>query len=307
MGPGDGVNSTNLLESECIMPRIAINQPSDLVRHYRHRAKKEFGQHFLVDPGILEGLADFAGVESGDAVLEIGPGCGTLTWTLLERGARVTAVELEREAASFLRDIVELDGDLELVEADVLDVDLEELLEDRSSPWRCVSNLPFGAATEIYFHLAEGFERFALLVLMFQREVAHRMVAAVGDDAYGALSLNAQLFADLEIVQELAPGAFQPPPDVHGGVVRVDPIEGTRIPDERTRSEFRRIVRTAFQKRRKILPNALSGLEFDKETLEAVVNEAGLERTVRPERVPFEAWREMAERIAELRDASDGT
>lgn len=290
------------------MPHIAINQPSDLVRHYRRRvggAKKNFGQHFLVDPGILDGLVDFAGVEAGDRVLEIGPGCGTLTWTLLERGARVTAVELEREAADFLRDTFESDADLELVEADLLDLDVGELLGGGSGAWRCVSNLPYGAATEIYFHLAEDFDRFARLVLMFQREVAHRMVAGVGEDAYGALSINAQLYADLEVVQELAPGAYHPPPDVHGAVVRVDTIEGTRVPDETVRREFRRVVREAFQKRRKILPNALSGLEFEKETLEEVVREAGLERTVRPERVDFEGWLAVAEAVVELRGSDD--
>jgi len=286
------------------MLQNAINQPSDLVRHYRRRiggSKRAFGQHFLVDPGILEGLVDFAGVEAGDRVLEIGPGCGTLTWTLLERGAQLAAVEVERAAAAFLRDVFGDEADLQIVEADVLDVDVGELLGEASGGWRCVSNLPYGAATEIYFHLAERFDRFAVLVLMFQREVAHRMVADAGEDAYGALSINAQLFADLEVVQELAPGAYHPPPDVHGAVVRVDPIEGTRIPDDRIRRTFRHVVRVAFQKRRKILPNALSGLEFEKEMLEEIVREVGLSRTVRPERVEFEGWLGIAQSVAELR------
>jgi len=287
------------------MSRIAINQPSDLVRHYQSRAKKEFGQHFLVDPDILESLADAAGVDSGDAVLEVGPGCGTLTWILLERGASVTAVELEREAASFLRKVEAFES-LDLVEGDVLSLDVEELLGREEGPWRCVSNLPYGAATEIYFHLADSFERFHVLVLMFQREVARRMVAGPGEEEYGALGVNARLFADLEVVRELSPGAFHPPPEVHGAAVRVEPIEGTRIPDDCVRAEFRRVVRAAFQKRRKILPNALSGLEFEKARLEEMVRGAGLERTVRPERVGFEGWRRIAEQIVEARDGRGG-
>ncbi len=279
------------------MPRFAINQPSDLVRHYRHRAKKRLGQHFLVDPSILDRLIEAAGVEAGDRVLEIGPGCGTLTWSLVEHGAEVTAVEVDDEAVAFLREIPDFADHVEIVEGDILDLEVDEVVPPGSGPWRCVSNLPYNAATEILFHLAPALDRFEQLVLMFQREVAHRLIAEAGDDEFGRLSLMARLYADIEIVQTLAPGAFTPAPKVHSAAARFTPVPGTRIPDDEVRETFRQLVRSAFSRRRKILPNALGGMDADKDRLEEVIEAVGLERTVRPERVAFQRWVELAERL----------
>jgi 16S rRNA (adenine1518-N6/adenine1519-N6)-dimethyltransferase len=281
------------------MPRIAINQPSDLVRHYRHRAKKRLGQHFLVDPSILDRLIEEAGVEEGDRVLEIGPGCGTLTWSLVEHGAEVTAVEVDDEAVEFLREVPDFEDHVEIVEGDILDLEVDGVVPPGSGPWRCVSNLPYNAATEILFHLAPALDRFEKLVLMFQREVAHRLIAEAGDDEFGRLSLMARLYADIEIVQTLAPGAFTPAPKVHSAAARFTPVPETRIPDDQVRETFRRLVRSAFSRRRKILPNALGGMDTDKDRLEEIIEAVGLERTVRPERVPFERWVELAERLVE--------
>jgi len=281
------------------MPRFPINQPSDLVKHYRHRAKKQLGQHFIVDPAILDALVEAAGVEEGDRVLEIGPGCGTLTWSLLQHEARVTAVELDRQAVEFLRDVARLDGDLAIVEGDMLSLEADEVVPADRGPWRCVSNLPYNAATEILFHLAPIFDRFEVLVLMFQREVADRLIARAGDDAFGRLSLMAHLHARMEIVKTLAPGAFIPAPRVHSAAVRFEPIAETRIPEDRTRRAFKEVVAAAFQKRRKQLPNALSGLDVDKDRLEDAIDAVGLDRTVRPERVAFDHWVALAAELAD--------
>ena len=284
------------------MSIFEINQPSDLVRHYRHRAKKHFGQHFLVDPSILTRLVEAAGVEPGDRVLEIGPGCGTLTWTLLKFGAKVTAIEIDEDSVDFLRNIANLDGELEIVQEDALEVDVEELCRRHEGRWRCVSNLPYNVATEILFHLAPSFDRFDALVLMFQREVAQRLVARAGDESFGRLSLMAQLYADIEVVQTLAPGAFIPHPKVFSAAVRLDPIPGTRVKNAEIREAFDQIVRAAFQARRKILPNALASTGVEKEKLEAAIEAVNLSRTDRPERVAFESWVELARKLAPLLD-----
>lgn len=266
-----------------------IEQPGDLLGLYQRHAKKQFGQHFLTDPHILEALVEAAGVESGDHVLEIGPGCGTLTWTLMDVAAEVVAVEVDRDAVAFLEDVLVARGGLRVVEEDILDCEIDALI-DRESTWRCVSNLPYNVGTEVFFRLAEHLDCFECLVLMFQREVAQRFVAETGEDDYGVLSLMAHLYADVEIVKSLAPGAFTPAPRVHSAAVRFEPVEGTRIPEPETRRRFRKVVRTAFQMRRKILPNALAGIGVDKATREQLVEEAGLERTVRPERVSFDGF-----------------
>lgn len=235
-------------------------------------------------------------------VLEIGPGCGTLTWTLLEAGAEVTAVEVDSDAVEFLRTAFDRGEQLRIVEGDFLEMDPTEILGGADGAWRCVSNLPYNVATEILFRLAPHFAAFDCLVLMFQREVAQRLVAGAGDESFGRLSLMAQLYAEMEVVQTLAPGAFTPHPKVVSAAVRFDPIPGTRIKDERVRGVFEQVVRAAFSARRKILPNALAGLGLEKSQLEEIIGEVGLKRTVRPERVTFESWVDLARRIGPLLD-----
>ncbi|MFP4596951.1 MAG: 16S rRNA (adenine(1518)-N(6)/adenine(1519)-N(6))-dimethyltransferase RsmA [Persicimonas sp.] len=271
--------------------------PGELVRRYERHAKKRFGQHFLDDPSILEAIADAADVDEGDRVLEIGPGCGTLTVTLLRRGAKVTAVELDRDLAAFLRDELVPGRDLELVEGDVLDVDLDELVDEERAPWKCAANLPYNVATEVFFRLADVMDRFSVLALMFQREVAKRFVARVGDDDYGVLSLMSQLYADSKIVLRLPPGAFRPPPRVHSAVVRFEPVPGTRIPDEELRGVYRHVVRQAFQTRRKTLPNALKSTGVDKSRLKEAIAAVGLDLRVRPERVCFDEFVALAKEL----------
>jgi 16S rRNA (adenine1518-N6/adenine1519-N6)-dimethyltransferase len=271
--------------------------PGELVRRYQRRTKKRFGQHFLVDPSILEAIASAADVGEGDRVLEVGPGCGTLTYTLLERGAEVLAVELDRDLAAFLREQLVEGRPLELVEADILEEDLDALITAGEPKWKCVSNLPYNVATEVFFRLAEVMERFSRLALMFQREVAERMVAVAGEDDYGVLSLMSRLYADADIVMTLPPGAFQPPPRVHSAVVRFEPIRGTRIPDDGLRRVFRTLVRNAFQTRRKTLPNALRSTGIDKPRLKEAIADVGLDLRIRPERVSFEEFVALAERL----------
>lgn len=273
--------------------------PGELVRTYQHHTKKRFGQHFLVDPNILERIADAAGVEPGDDVLEIGPGCGTLTLVMLERGARVTAVEVDRDLAEFLRVNLVPGRSLELVELDVLEADLEAIIDADRAPWKCAANLPYNVATEVFFGLAEHAERFDALALMFQKEVAERFVARAGEDDYSVLSLMGRLYFDSEIAFTLPGGAFVPPPRVSSAVVRFEPVAGTRIEDERVRSMFVRVVKNAFQKRRKTLPNAMSGSGFSKDVLKEVIGETGLDLRIRPERVTFEQFAEIAQRLVE--------
>lgn len=271
-----------------------LETPGELVRRYQHRAKKALGQHFLVDPTILDGLIDEAGCTAGDFVLEIGAGCGTLTLMLVRREARVRAVELDSDAAMFVDDV--FGAEVDVVQGDVLETDPESLVSG-ANRWFSVANLPYQVATEVYFHLAPMFDRFERLVWMYQREVAERMVADVGTDEYGGLSLQAQLFAELEIVQTLPPGAFKPPPKVASAALRIDPIEGTRIADDAQRETFRRLVRQAFQRRRKILPNALGDGAFEKSRIEAGCRAAGIERTARPEVLGFEDYLALSRKL----------
>jgi 16S rRNA (adenine1518-N6/adenine1519-N6)-dimethyltransferase len=277
-----------------------LASPGELLRAFQHGAKKQFGQHFLVDPSILDRIAGFADLAEGDAVLEIGPGCGTLTATLLRGAARVRAAEIDRDAIAFLkRELVPVSA-LEIVEGDVLRQDFSTLLDDDGRPWKVVANLPYNVATEIYFRLAMESERWSVMVLMFQKEVAQRMTARVGDKAYGVLSLMCELYTDARIVMTLPPGAFVPPPRVHSAVVRFTPISGTRIPDEEIRRTFERLVKGAFQGRRKTFTNAIKGLGYDREQVLGLLRELGYDERIRPEGIDFAGYEALARRLSAL-------
>ena len=297
-----------------------LQSAGELVRRYERQAKKRFGQHFLVDPNILGAVAAAADISRGDRVLEIGPGPGTLSTTILGLGAHVLAVELDRDLVAFLGEELGEHPSFELIAGDILAQNLGEILADfdakfdeQSAPetatpasparWKCAANLPYNVATEVFFRLADVLERFDCLALMFQREVALRFVAQCGDNEYGVLSLMSQLYADSEIVMTLPPGAFRPPPRVHSAVVRFRPIAGTRIPDPDLREAFKNIVRQAFQTRRKTLPNALISTGIAKSRLIEAIEVAGLDARVRPERVSFDEFVALATRLRPDLDA----
>lgn len=286
---------------------LEIDTPGQLLRAFEHRAKKRFGQHFLIDPRILNQIADGAGVTAGDRVFEIGPGCGTLTLTMLQRGARVVAAEIDRDAIAFLGEALVPRWPLAIVEGDVLRQDLRALLgaddagdgdgAGTGEKWKVVANLPYNVATEIFFRLAEVRDRWQIMALMFQKEVAKRLVANVGDANYGVLSLMCRLYCDAEIIMTLPPGAFVPPPRVHSAVVRFEPLEHTRIPDDALRESFERVVKSAFTMRRKALPNALKGLGLEKEALLAALDACGFKATTRPEELSFDDFVRLTEAL----------
>lgn len=283
---------------------ITIETPHDLLRAYGLETKKKFGQHFLSDPSILERIADAAKIASGDRVLEVGPGCGTLTWTMLRRGASVHAVEIDAQAAAFLRRVllgsVHSNFAFTLTQEDALRVDFGALLQGHSS-WKCVSNLPYNVGTEVFFRLTERASCFASMTLMFQREVAYRMVAPRGDSHYGVLSLMTQLHYDATIMMDLPPGAFRPPPKVHSALIHLVPVQGGRIRDDAVRHMFVRLVRATFQKRRKKILNGMKSLGYDKEVLEDVLFAAGVDPMLRPEQVDFDGFALLATHLCAAR------
>lgn len=271
--------------------------PHELVLAYQRSAKKRFGQHFLTDPSILGRIADAIQLREGDLVLEIGPGPGTLTTTLLQRGAHVHAVEIDRDAIAFLAGELSPGAPLTLTQGDALRVDFEALLAGESR-WKCAANLPYNVGTPIFFALTAHRHRFDVLALMFQREVALRMVATPAErDDYGALSLMTRLYYDARLAMTLPPGAFSPPPKVHSALLSLIPIVPTRIPDETVRACFIKLVKASFQQRRKTLLNSLKQVEPDRELLLAALAAAGVPPSERPERLDFEGFFAIAAQL----------
>ena len=278
-------------------PTAAPKTPSQLFEAYRFRARKRFGQHFLTDPSILDEIVTIADIRSADPVIEIGPGCGTLTLTLVQRGAVVHAVEIDRDAVAFLRQQLEPHYPVTVQEASALDLDWGQVLQSSAVPWKVVANLPYNISTKLLFLLFEQADQIEEMTLMFQREVADRIVARAGEADFGALSLMSRLYADAHLAMTLPPQAFVPPPKVHSAVVQFRLIPGTRIVDKELRELFCRLVDGAFKARRKTLANGLKALGIDKAEVERALEELDLNPRIRAEKLSFDEFVRLSEKL----------
>lgn len=243
-------------------------------------AKKSLGQNFLFDLNLTRRIARAAGPLEGETVYEVGPGPGGLTRALLAEGAaKVIAVERDGRCIPALKEIAAaFPGRLEIVEADALELDEAGLLGGRA---RVAANLPYNVATALLVKwlTPPAWPPFwSSLTLMFQREVAERIAAAPGSDAYGRLSVLAQWRARAKILFEVSPRAFTPPPKVTSAIVRLDPLKKPVAPADARQLE--RVTAAAFGQRRKMLRQSLKSLAPD---AEALLRTAGVDPTRRPE------------------------
>lgn len=283
------------------------SNPRELYDDFGFQARKNLGQHFLTDAGILHEIVTLADIRHGDRVLEIGAGCGTLTLVLLQRGAEVDAVELDDNAVDYLEKRLAPHFPLKIHAESALRVDLEKLLGETPVPWKVVANLPYNIASKILFRLFEHTDRIEEMTLMFQKEVAYRLVAEPGDSEFGRLTLMAQLYSDLHLAMILPQDAFVPAPEVESAVVQFRMIPGTRIEDDELREAFERIVKAAFQARRKTLANGLDALGCDKSLVEETLEALDLNTKIRPQKVGFQEFAQLAQVLLEKGElAGDG-
>lgn len=250
-------------------------------------AKKSLGQNFLLDLNLTSKIARQAGDLTGCDVLEVGPGPGGLTRGLLAEGARkVLAVEKDSRALGPLAEIqAAYPGRLEVINADALELDP---LEHLTAPIRVVANLPYNVGTELlvrWLTPSSWPPAWSSLTLMFQKEVAQRIVAQPGSKAYGRLALLAQWRTDARIVMELPPEAFTPPPKIHSAVVHLEALPKPRF--EADANKLQRVVATAFNQRRKMLRASLKGLHPG---IEDVLTSVGIKPTSRAEEIGLEEF-----------------
>ena len=258
-------------------------------------AKKSLGQNFLLDLNLTAKIARQAGDLSGMDVLEVGPGPGGLTRGLLAEGARkVLAIEKDTRCLPALSEIAAAYPDrLEVISGDALEVDP---LAHLPPPIAVCANLPYNVGTELLVRwlTPEDWPPFwTTLTLMFQREVAERIVAQPGSKAYGRLAVLAQWRCEVRIALSLPPGAFTPPPKVSSAVVHLKALPEPRFPADRKVLE--RVVAAAFNQRRKMLRAALKGLAPD---IEAKLEAAGIAPTERAEQVSLEKFCALARVLA---------
>lgn len=255
------------------------------------RAKRSLGQNFLIDPNLQRKIVAALGAGPDDEVLEIGPGRGALTRHLLGSVRRLILVELDDELARELDAEHRSRPDVLVVHADFLDVDRASLADDPEA-LKVIGNIPYNITTPILFRLLER-PRPAEIVLMVQEDVAERIVAPPGGKTYGALSVGVRSVADVERVFAVGRQAFRPVPGVHSAVIRIVPHRPPRHTEEEER-RLRRLVRAAFQWRRKQLGKILRDhpdLRYDDDVAERAAARAGVTLEARPERLaPEQFW-----------------
>lgn len=261
-------------------------------------ARKSMGQNFLLDLNLTAKIARQAGSLGDTDILEIGPGPGGLTRGLLASGARrVLAIEKDARCLPALADIADAyPGRLKVINGDALEIDP---LAHLAPPIRVVANLPYNVGTELlvrWLTPPKWPPFWKSLTLMFQREVAERIVARPGSKAYGRLAILAQWRCEARIVMSLPPGAFTPPPKVSSAVVHLDALPAPRFAADA--DVLGKVVAAAFNQRRKMLRSALKGYAPD---IEDRLIAAGIKPTERAEQVPLEGFCALARELAKSR------
>ncbi len=272
------------------MPKIAAAPP-------RPPRKPKLGQHFLADHSAAGKIVEALGDVSQGTVLEVGPGRGIITSLLAPRTRRVIAIELDRVLAAQLRMKFALRPNVEIIEGDILAIDFSTLfgpkpgstrpgIDFKPEPVRVVGNLPYYITSDILLRLFAHRQYFETIVIMLQREVAERLAAAPGTSDYGLLSATAQLYARVDNLFTLPPGAFSPPPKVHSTVVRLTlapRIESLRVPEE----EFINFLKLSFGQKRKTLWNNLKS-QYAPDVLRSALEKTAVKPTVRAEALSLE-------------------
>jgi 16S rRNA (adenine1518-N6/adenine1519-N6)-dimethyltransferase len=269
------------------------------------RARHALSQNFLADADVLSQILEVADPEPGGRVLEIGPGLGLLTAGLLDAGSRITAVELDRGLATFLRERFEPaleEGRLQLIEGDALDQDLVNLVEP---PYDVVANLPYHITSPILHALLGSPPRPRRLVLMVQREVAERIAAPPGKMSY--LSVFVQYHARVRVAFRVPPEAFEPEPAVESAVIVVEPFDADDRLSAEEEDQLWRLVQAAFRERRKMLHNVLARqLPFDAVHVAAALETAGIDPDRRPQTVAVGEWLALKDALGPIGEDARG-
>ena len=257
-----------------------------ILKKFKLRAVKGLGQNFLIDAEVVRKIVEAADICAGEEVLEIGAGIGTLTQGLLEAGANVTAVELDKKLPAVLKETLAGYENFRLVEGDILKVNLSELMPRR---FKVVANLPYYITTQILLTLLEKNLPVTKIVTMVQREVAERMTAAPGSKIYEALSVAVQFRAESRIAFDVPPECFLPSPEVTSSVVVCDVRNKNLDVDE---DFFFKVVRMAFAQRRKTLLNSLASFGRDR------VLKSGIDVSRRAETLSLEEFAALSNFLA---------
>jgi 16S rRNA (adenine1518-N6/adenine1519-N6)-dimethyltransferase len=269
---------------------------TSLLRAYDLSPKKSLGQNFLADPNLLERIVQAAEIPQGSAVLEVGPGLGSLTRYLALAARRVVAVELDAALLPLLEHVLAGFSNVEIIHADILKIDLAGLVA--GDEYLVVANIPYYITSNLIRRLLEAPRKPERIVLTVQHEVAGRITAAPGH--LSLLALGVQVYGQPQNILRIPAGAFYPPPAVDSSVVRIDlypqPLIASHLLDS-----FFCLAKAGFGQKRKTLRNSLtSGLGWSGERIASLLKKAGIDSQRRAETLSLEEWKRLVECYAEL-------
>lgn len=280
-----------------------------LMREHHIRASKPLGQHFIIDRNVLRRIIEAAQLQEDDHVLEVGTGFGTLTAALAVRCKLVVTVEKDKKLARIAGELLSPFANVKLIADDFLALELPKVLEQGSNGhkglWKVVGNLPYYVTKPILMKILSHRHLFELCVLTVQREVAERIASRHGTKAYGILSIAVQLFSDVELLFDISPKCFLPPPRVTSKVVRLRMLMAPRyeLVDE---TLFFEVVKAAFSERRKRIVNSLSSyahrLGLSRKQIEDAIRTAGINPSERAEHISIDGYAKLAEAIWTIRE-----
>ena len=273
-----------------------------VLEKYNFNFQKKFGQNFLIDTHILEGIIKGAGITKDDCVLEIGPGIGTMTQYLCEAARFVIAVEIDKNLIPILGDTLsEYDNKIVLNE-DVLKVNINELCDkyNEGRPIKVVANLPYYITTPIIMGLFESHVPLESITVMVQKEVAERMQVGPGTKDYGALSLAVQFYSKPEVIMTVSAGCFIPRPNVDSAVIKLTAHKENPV-SVRNEAFMFNIIRAAFNQRRKTLANALvnGGINVTRDDVYEALSKMELSATVRGEALTLEQFATLSDLLSQ--------
>jgi len=278
--------------------RDLAERTRSLLARFRPAVRTEWGQHFLIDEGVLETILATAALTDKDVVIEVGPGLGTLTEALLQRAGHVVAIERDRAYVRLLRQTLGQDRRLTLVEGDVLESTPSALLAAAGLgdvPYQVVANLPYGITAPTLRHFLEAGHKPTRLIVMLQREVALAITAPPGQ--WSLLTVSVRFYADPVLVQVVPPSAFLPPPAVHSAIVAITVRPG---PPPMDPAPFFTTVRAGFAAPRQQLRNSLArGLGIAPGEAGALLELAGIDPKRRAETLSIDEWVALARAVTE--------
>ena len=281
------------------MNLTAPSEVKALLASLDFRPSKVLGQNFLIDSNILRILLATAALRPNDAVIEIGPGLGVLTEGLARGSGRVVAIEKDHRLAAYLKERFQTTPNLELIEADALDVDMEKYLAAGCN--KVVANLPYSVASRLLVNLAEAPHRPEQMVVTIQNEVADRITAEAGTNDYGLLSVILQLRYEISIRKEVSPWCFYPPPEVKSAIVNLVLRERAEEPSDY--EQFKSLLKLCFSKRRKQIFGILRKTYAKSE---AALAQLKMDPQSRPETLSPEQWIRLSNALCHTADGQGG-